>query len=97
MKMDRRKYFRVFFVLMLALSLLSNVALLRYSNQFNLDSLKWAIKSQFVNYQEFKDGRIPLLKLPRGAIDYSNFLNSNQDNQQIDLIKSVGSNFSIFG
>jgi len=97
MKMDRRKYFRVFFVLMLALSLLSNVALLRSSNQFNLDSLKWAIKSQFVNYQEFKDGKIPLLKLPKGAIDYSNFLNSSQDDQQIDLIKSVGSNFSIFG
>jgi glucose/arabinose dehydrogenase len=97
MELDRRKHFRVFFLVILALSLVSNVVLLRSSNLFNLDSLKWAIKSQFVNFQEFRDGRIPLLKSSKGRIDYSNFLSSGQDDRQIELIKSIGSNFSIFG
>ncbi len=92
--------FKVLFsaiIFLLVGSMILNVGLLKSANKFNLDSLKWTLKSQFLKYKEIQNGKIPLITNPSGGIDYSRFLDSQNNDAQTYLIKNIGSNFSIFG
>ena len=70
---------------------------MRSSQQFNLDSLKWAVKSQYIKYQEIKNGKIELITHENGGIEYSDFFGKNQSDKQKELIKTISPTFSIFG
>ena len=95
--MKKRKIFPILLAATLIGSLALNIGLLRSTQQLNLDSFKWAVKSQFIKYEELKNGKIKLLKHENGGIEYSQFLSESQSNNQKELIKRIGATFSIFG
>jgi hypothetical protein len=86
-----------FTALTLILSLVLNVNLLRSSHQLNLESLKWAVKSQFIKYEDLRNGKIDLITHTSGGIEYSKFLHQDQNDSQKELIQATGAIFSIFG
>jgi glucose/arabinose dehydrogenase len=95
--MSKKKFLAILLVATLLISLSLNIALLRSAQKLNLDSLKWAVKSQFIKFEELKNGKINLIKHNNGGIEYSEFLGDSQSENQKELIKRIGSIFSIFG
>ena len=95
--MKKRKFLLILIAAALIGSLALNIGLLRSAQQLNLDSFKWAIKSQFMKYEELKNGKIELIKHENGGIEYSEFLTEGQSGNQKELIKKIGPTFSIFG
>lgn len=95
--MRRRKIITISVVVILAFSLIVNIGFLKSSQQLNLESLKWAVKSQFIKYEEIKNGKIKLITHKNGGMDYSEFLGKNQIQNQKELIRTIGPTFSIFG
>lgn len=95
--MKKTKFLPILLAAALIGSLALNIGLLRSAQQLNLDSFKWAIKSQFIKYEELKNGKIQLLKHENGGIEYSEFLGESQSEKQKELIKRIGPTFSIFG
>ncbi len=93
----QRKLTLMGIALVLILSLALNVSLLKSSGKFNIDSLKWTVKSQFLKIEEYQNGKIPLIRHQNKGIDYADFLSEKQTSAQKYLINAVGSNFSIFG
>ena len=95
--MRRRKIITISVVVILAFSLIVNIGFLKSSQQLNLESLKWAVKSQFIKYEEIKNGKIKPITHKNGGMDYSEFLGKNQIQNQKELIRTIGPTFSIFG
>jgi glucose/arabinose dehydrogenase len=95
--MKKKKFLSISIVSALVGSLALNIGLLNSTQQLNLDSLKWAVKSQFIKYDELKNGKINLLKHDNGGIEYSEFFEESQSKNQKELIKRIGPTFSIFG
>jgi hypothetical protein len=95
--MSKKKSLAILLAATLLISLALNIALLRSTQQLNLDSLKWAVKSQFIKFEELKNGKIDLIKHNNGGIEYTEFLGDSQSENQKELIKRIGPIFSIFG
>jgi glucose/arabinose dehydrogenase len=95
--MRRKRYISIILTVLLISSISLNVGLLKSSNQLNVESLKWAVMSQYIKYQDLKNGKIQLINHKNKGIEYSKFLNEDQNDSQKELIKAVGANFSIFG
>lgn len=96
-KVQIQKLFKFAVIGALVASLTWNVILLRDAEKFNLDALKWAVKSLTFKYSDLVNGKIALIYSKRNLPQEVHKLTRKDDAIFVEVISQAAKHYSIFG